>query len=226
MTRIAAVIFDFDGTLVDESKVFEQALIYACKAVGFIPPGKMEVKRLARQHPDVYLRRIIPEDVVNRSRVVESFLKAFTEAYDLDGHKQARLVKHAKPLLRALKMSGVKVGLITRRITLWQAVPEILQIFSISSMVDRVVTYREAETKLEQLKICLRDLEVKASTSSIVGDTAEDILAGKAVGCVTIAYTKGFGCRSEILSAEPDYLIADLIDVLQIITSVKPNFNP
>ncbi|MFN3622160.1 MAG: HAD family hydrolase, partial [Nitrososphaerales archaeon] len=171
------------------------------------------------QHPDIYLQRIIPKEIADRDKIVERFLKAFTELYEMGGHKQARLVKHAKPLLRALKIAGLKVGVITRRITLWRAVPEILQMFSISTMVDRVVTCREAETKVGQLKICLKDLQVKASASSVVGDTAEDIYAGKAVGCLTIAYTKGFGSRCDILRAEPDYLIADLIDVLQILAS-------
>ncbi|MEM2883889.1 MAG: HAD family hydrolase [Nitrososphaerales archaeon] len=221
MPNIAAVVFDFDGTLVDESKIFEQSLIYACKAVGFTLLGKGEIKRLAKQHPDIYLQRVIPNDIADRNKLVERFLKSFTEAYERNGHKQAKLVKHAKPLLRALKMSGVKVGLITRRITLWRAVPEILQMFSISTLVDRVVTCREAESKVEQLRICLKDLQVKASASSVVGDTAEDIYAGKAVGCLTIAYTKGFGSKIEILRAEPDYLVADLIDVLQILASIK-----
>lgn len=221
MAKIAAVVFDFDGTLVDESRIFEKALVDACRAVGFEPPRRGEVKRLARQHPDIYVKRLIPESVADRKKVVEKFLNAFTESYNMDRHKQARLVKHSKPLLRVLKMSGLKVGLVTRRVTLWQAVPEILQRFSISALVDRVVTYAEAESKQEQLKLCLKDLGVKPPASSVVGDTAEDILAGRAVGCLTIAYTKGFGSRCEILRAEPDYVIADLIDVLHILASIK-----
>lgn len=221
MPKIAAVVFDFDGTLVDESRIFEEAIVAACKEVGPKPPNRRRVKVLARQHPDIYLKHIIPSGMADRKEVVEGFMKAFTEAYELDAHKHAKLTRHAKPLLRALKMSGVKVGLITRRTTLWHALPEILHLFSISQMVDKVVTCREAETKEEQLKLCLKDLGVKPSGASIVGDAAEDILAGEAVGCLTIAYTKGFGTLSELLSAQPDYLITDLMDILNIVASIK-----
>ncbi|NHV97610.1 MAG: HAD family hydrolase [Thaumarchaeota archaeon] len=219
MRSIAAVVFDFDGTLVDESRSFEEALAAACRDVGLKPPNRMKVKTLARQHPDIYLKHLIPSEVASREDLAKRFMEAFTKAYDSDGHKHAKLTKHAKPLLRALKACGVKVGLVSRRTTLWYAIPEILALFSISHLVDRVVTCREAETKKEQLTLCLRRLDVEPSVSSMVGDTAEDILAGKAVGCITIAYSKGFGELSDLLAAEPDYLIADLIDVLRIVAS-------
>jgi len=218
---MAAVVFDFDGTLIDESKIFEEAIVVACKAVGLKPPNRRRVEILAKQHPDIYLKHLIPFDVANREDLVKRFMEAFTEAYDSDRHRHAKLTKHVKPLLRALKASGIKVGLVSRRTTLWYAIPEILSLFSISKMVDMVVTCKEAETKKEQLKLCLKGLDVRPSASSIVGDTAEDILAGKVLGCVTIAYTKGFGTLSDLLTAEPDYLIADLTDVLKIVASEK-----
>ena len=39
LPKVAAVVFDFDGTLVDESKIFEEAMVVACKAVGLEPPS-------------------------------------------------------------------------------------------------------------------------------------------------------------------------------------------
>jgi phosphoglycolate phosphatase-like HAD superfamily hydrolase len=221
LPKFDAIVFDFDGTLVDESKVFEKALLAACEALGIKPPNRRRRKFLAKQHPDTYLKHLLSPEALNRSETVQRFMEAFTEAYDLDRHRHANLNRHAKPLLRALKIAGLKVGLVTRRTTLWRAVPEILHLFSISQMIDKVVTYREAETKPEQLKLCLSSLGVKPSASTIVGDTAEDIFAGRALGCLTIAYTKGFGTLSDLLKAEPDYLIADLMDILHILASER-----
>jgi len=62
LSRVAAVVLDFDGTLVDESKIFEEAMVAACKAVGLEPPNRRMVKILARQHPDTYLKHLIPSD--------------------------------------------------------------------------------------------------------------------------------------------------------------------
>jgi len=219
LPRCDAVVFDFDGTLVDESKIFERALVAACEALSIKPPNRRRLRFLAKQHPDNYLKHFFFPDAPNRSEAIQRFMEAFTEAYNLDRHRHANLTRHAKPLLRALKIAGLKVGLVTRRTTLCHAVPEILQHFSISQMIDKVVTYMEAKTKQEQLRLCLSGLGVKPSASSIVGDTAEDIYAGRALGCLTIAYTKGFGTLSDLLKAEPDYLIADLIDILQILAS-------
>ena len=58
MPRIAAVVFDFYGTLIDESKIFEEAMVAACKAVGLKTPNRRRVKILARQHPDIYLKHL------------------------------------------------------------------------------------------------------------------------------------------------------------------------
>jgi len=218
LPRVAAVVFDFDGTLIDESKIFEEAIVAACKTVGLKPPNRRGLKILAKQHPDTYLMQLIPPNAANREDLVKRFMEAFNEAYASDKHRHAKLNEHAKPLLKALKERGVKVGLVSRRTTLWYAIPEILTIFSISHLVDTLVTCKEAETKVKQLTLCLERLGVKPSATSIVGDTAEDILAGKALGCITIAYTRGFGTLSDLLTAEPDYLIADLIDVLKIVS--------
>jgi beta-phosphoglucomutase-like phosphatase (HAD superfamily) len=45
-------VFDFDDTLVDESKIFEEAVVVVCKAIELEPPNRRMVKILATQHPE------------------------------------------------------------------------------------------------------------------------------------------------------------------------------
>jgi mannose-1-phosphate guanylyltransferase / phosphomannomutase len=53
--------------------------------------------------------------------------------------------------------------------------------------------------------------------SYIVGDSARDILCGKAVGVTTIGVRSGDGCRDVTEPSRPDFMVADLAEAVQLI---------
>lgn len=50
-----------------------------------------------------------------------------------------------------------------------------------------------------------------------IGDTPDDILAGKAAGIVTIGFTGGLKSETLIRSAKPDHVVDSLYKVLDIL---------
>ena len=51
----------------------------------------------------------------------------------------------------------------------------------------------------------------------IVGDMDLDIAAGEKAGILTCGVTYGIGKKSDILEADPDYIIADLAELKSIV---------
>jgi phosphoglycolate phosphatase len=59
----------------------------------------------------------------------------------------------------------------------------------------------------EALRLILGRLGVKSGCALMVGDTAADILAGKRARTMTCAALYGYGTRSEVEAAEPDFSV-------------------
>jgi phosphoglycolate phosphatase-like HAD superfamily hydrolase len=55
----------------------------------------------------------------------------------------------------------------------------------------------------------------------MVGDTAADILAGKAAGIKTCAVTYGFGSLAELQQCQPDYLIDTFSDLVRLVGALE-----
>jgi phosphoglycolate phosphatase len=63
--------------------------------------------------------------------------------------------------------------------------------------------------KQRMVKDALPDRKILA----IIGDTETDILAGKALGCTTIAVLSGIRNRDRLLNIQPDHIVAGLASV-------------
>jgi D-glycero-D-manno-heptose 1,7-bisphosphate phosphatase len=69
-----------------------------------------------------------------------------------------------------------------------------------------------------------RDFELDLSSSFMIGDKTDDILAGKASGCRTMLVRTGQGRNSEIsfqsIAPRPDYIVDDLLAASTIIATL------
>jgi len=64
---------------------------------------------------------------------------------------------------------------------------------------------------------------VDMTRSVIVGDSARDILCGKAAGITTIGVRSGAGCADVTDLSRPDYMVADLPEAVQLILDRSRN---
>ena len=60
----------------------------------------------------------------------------------------------------------------------------------------------------------MEDLNVTAARTAMVGDSSNDILAGKGAGVVTIGCSFGYGVPDEI--ADADYRIGTFPEILEL----------
>ena len=62
-------------------------------------------------------------------------------------------------------------------------------------------------------------LGLAPTSAAMVGDSAEDIGAGKAAGCAfSVGITHGFGSREALTNAGADYIVDHLSEILPLVT--------
>jgi phosphoglycolate phosphatase len=69
----------------------------------------------------------------------------------------------------------------------------------------------------EHVQEALAHIGAASDGALIVGDSANDVLAGKAAGIATCAVTYGFRPRAELEETNPDFLIADFSELRRIV---------
>jgi HAD superfamily hydrolase (TIGR01549 family) len=69
----------------------------------------------------------------------------------------------------------------------------------------------------EAIQRILTQLDSPPAETLMVGDTAADILAGRAAGTITCGVTYGYGKLEELEDAKPDFIIDEITSLLDLI---------
>ncbi len=211
---ISAFLVDLDGTILDSRKPFLIAHNRALAKNGLPPLPSDEGKAIK------ILRRpaseILPQILGERCRdpgFVESFTEDVKEAYVDVYLSHAKLCPSAKETIQRIKAFGRKVGIVSSRFSFADCIIPVLANFGLDTLVDLVVTSRDvtlSKPSPEPFLLAARKLNKPVPECVVVGDSPDDILAGKAAGMITVGYTGGFYSMEELSGYSPDLLIGDL----------------
>lgn len=75
----------------------------------------------------------------------------------------------------------------------------------------------KTRSKMDRLKNCMRQHDILAKETLVIGDTIEEIEIGKELGVITIAITHGNCSTTRLKAKKPDYLIRNLKGIIGII---------
>jgi len=213
-----AILFDLDGTLINlpNDKFFDDLLIQTLTMLGLNIPGEEE--RFSLWSSGKSFEEILKSWGVKN---IDEFWKIFD---DLDLKKRIELINagvirpfdDVKPALMELKARGFKLGIVTNtpaEIALLE-----LETFDLKRFFDYLVmlgTVEQAKAKPEPDGIlwCLSALNVKPKEAIYVGDSFEDILAGKRAGVYTVLVKR----KDLKLPVDPDFEIDNLLLLLELL---------
>ena len=211
--RLAGVLFDWDGTLLDSFHADSQAYLAMFRDVG-LDWGMKELER--HYSPDwyrVYRAAGIPEE-------------RWEEA---DGLWRAHYAKHASKLIRGAR--GVLQEL-ARRHTLGLVtsgdrvrVTRQLREFDLTRIFRARVCGGDTEQKKphpEPLRMALRQMKMEAEECVYVGDTPEDLEMARAVGMRAIAVLGPFPTEKRLRAAKPKFLLKRLADLPGLLERIYP----
>ncbi len=122
-----------------------------------------------------------------------------------------------KKTLKILKNSGFLVAAVSNRSR--ESLLKSLKLTGIFKFFGVVVCADDVDNPKphqEHLLVALKSLRIKPSSAYMVGDTENDILAGKNAGVKTVGVTYGW-LGKKIAKYKPDYLIDDIEELLDIL---------
>jgi len=208
MTDIKLIIFDLDGTLVDSLADLTDATNYMLKGFGRGELTRGEVRLLVGQGATRLVERAMPGA---SSGSIEEGVRLFLDYNDLHIADRTRLypgVRETLPILgkgRFLSVISNKYEAHCRKL---------LAVLGVAGHFGAVLgadSYPARKPSPEPLLKLMEELGVKAAETIMVGDSSNDIIAGKGAGVVTIGCTYGYGDMDELTGA--DYRIDRFVEL-------------
>ena len=206
---VEAVLFDFEGTLVDfqwNLKGAVQKTLERLNALGF-PVDRLQGKKYSLLKNEAIA--IAPE-IGQSPDLVKEEIDAIYDRFDADALSRWCLRSQAKDFLYSLKTSNIQTGLVSN--VGKKALEEAIKKLDISSLLNIIISrndVRHLKPNGDGIRLALNRLKVSEEKALFVGDSIDDIQAAKEVGLRVIIILGGENPRPDLLSGGPDFLIQD-----------------
>ncbi len=204
---LRAVIFDFDGTIVDTFDAVVQ--IFNEVAPGFNLPLITDSERKG-------VRNLSARELVRKYQITpwKLFRLVSTIRSKLKSNIQdIPIVKEMDTVLGDLGKQGVKVGVVTTNST--ENVQLFLKKWRIA--VDFIHSEHNLFGKAKVLTHVIKERQLSQSSVVYVGDEVRDIEAAKKANISAIAVTWGFNSEKRLRQAEPDYVVSEASQISRIV---------
>ena len=200
-TKLKAVLFDFDGVIVDSFEAWFSVFNHFRK--------DLNLKEISREE---FRKNVwggsVEADTKNyyKNKDVKEIEKAYRNLIQRYIQK-SKLLPDTIKVLKAIKNKKIKIGLVTN--TFRKPTLETLKFHKIKNYFDAIVTSDDVEKAKPYpdsiLKACEK-LDVTVDEIIYVGDTKHDFKAGKAASCFVVG-----------LNTHGDLIINRLSDLLRLI---------
>ncbi|HDN67653.1 MAG: haloacid dehalogenase [Candidatus Latescibacterota bacterium] len=214
------VIFDLDGTLIDSSPDIVHCANLALRELGLSPITIEQAKKGIGPGSEKFTRMMLPRGEENRA---EEFLRLYRSFYIERCTRGTRLYPGVKDVLERL---GKFTLVLTTNKPRYMA-EKILRHFGLWEYFGLCLGPEDVSNpKPDPEMICkaLNHLGEVPQTAMVVGDTCNDILAGKRAGTKTCAVTYGYSSRQLLQKEEPDFIIDRLTDLIGLLDGEQRTF--
>lgn len=216
MSKIQYLIFDFDGTLADTSKLIVATMQKSIEELGLPARSADEIKAtigIRLEEIPSYLWPDIPD-------IGEKVAAIYRRNFEILKDKiPVELFPGVKETLQHLKGKGIKMAIATSRSR--HSVEELTEQLGIRRYFDYLLggdNVSMGKPNPESIFMILNDMNRDADKSMMVGDMSVDILMGKNARIKTCGVIYGNGKEVELKEAGADCIISDfakLKDVIQ-----------
>ena len=202
MSALRAVLFDWDGTLVDTAESSFRSYARVFPEFG-IPFTREDFQRT--YSPDWYhtYRELgLPEEHWEAANA------RWLEHY---AHERPQPLAGAPEVVQRLRAAGLELGLVTSgsrvRVEREMAALDLAQAFSVVLCAG---DYRHHKPHPEPLLLALDRMDVSAAESVYVGDSPQDVLMARATGVFAVGIPGPFPNRELLLASAPELLAPSL----------------
>ncbi len=200
-------VFDLDGTLVDSSRDIARACNHALTRFGRATLTHAVVAALVGDGARVLVAKAF--GLPPSSADVDAPLASFHTFYEEHPADNTTLVPGISALLEALA-PRTRLGVCTNKPR--GIAMRVLTHLGIATRFEVVYAGGDGPLKPDPagMRACCTEVGVSVERAALVGDSPQDVLAGRAAGAMTIALaTEIFGSADTLRAAEPDLIFAD-----------------
>jgi HAD superfamily hydrolase (TIGR01509 family) len=217
----SAFLMDLDGTIVDSRKPFIIAYnrVLVKHDLPPLPSDEDKAIHILRRPMEEIFPRLMGEGKYGDAAFVESFVEDLKEAYGELYLSNVKLCPHSRETIRRLRSLNLKIGVVSSRLAFADYIIPLLKNCGIGDMIDLVVTSKDvvaSKPSPEPFLLAAKKLKSKVKECIVVGDSPEDLAAGKAAGMMTVAYTGGFYSLDELSKCDADMVIDDLTKLIHL----------
>ena len=218
MSKMKAILFDLDGTLIDSSEGITKSAQYALKHFG-IEVSDLDTLKAFIGPPLMY-------SFTNRYHFSEEQAReavlVYRERYNVIGIFECSLYPHVRECVEELKQRGYRIGMASSKPE--AACKRILAHFDLLDLFDEVVGATpdgSIDTKEEVLKELMRRWsDISVDEMCLIGDTMFDVEGANQVGIPSLVVSFGFGQVEEMLNVGAKAVCDDMIELPDLIEKV------
>ena len=196
MDTIDLILFDLDGTLIDSLDDLADATNHMLTSLGRKGASLEQVRGYVGQGARRLVERAMPDAPAEEIEAGLSLFLAYNEEHIVD---KTRLYPGVAETLAALRRAGKTLAVVSNKnVALCRKVLTTLKADCHFACIVGADSLTERKPSPEPLFKVMADLGFSPGQTAIVGDSINDIAAGKAAGIATVGCTFGYGGRAEI----------------------------
>lgn len=215
MKKYSVALFDLDGTVIDSGLGITNSVMYTLQHYGIPVPDRNELYKFVG--PPLYesFEKYYGFSKEGARKAVE----VYREYYREKGIFEISVYDGVIHLLRTLHENGIKVMLATAKPELFAE--KITEHIGVSRYFDIIAGSCFDGSRIDKCEVIEYALErgcINDKTHTVmVGDRDSDIAGAKRAGVDSIGVLYGFGSRSELEEADPEYIAETPQDIGSII---------
>jgi phosphoglycolate phosphatase len=209
LDEVRTVVFDLDGTLVDSATEIVDALNAVLATRGAASVEMATVRHLIGRPPEELF------GIAGLDHEVSAAVSDFRERLRRSAGDPSCVYPGVLPMLATLRRSNYQIGVATTKPSL--LAETLSERYGLRPFVDHVqgTDGFPAKPSPEVVVRCLSALG--ARHGFMVGDTPDDVTAGRAAGLRTIAVNHGTRTRAELEECDADHLIENVSEVTGVV---------
>ncbi len=216
--RLAAVLFDLDGTLLDTAADIALALNRTMVEYGCQPLTLDEVRRMIGRGSPILIERAAASQgriigASTRTEMVERFFHYYGRLEE-SNEDSAQPYAGAAESLRTLHEAGLGTAVVTNKQHRFAGA--LLERLGLAAWVDVVVggdTCERRKPDPQPLFFACDSLQVPPSGSLMVGDSVNDVQAARAAGIPVVCVSYGYNEGRDPRTLECDLLLDSLTEL-------------
>ncbi|MCA1028628.1 HAD family hydrolase [Cytobacillus kochii] len=205
-----AIVFDFDGVIIDSKYVQQLAFSQGYFRVYKKQPPYLLFEEFLGYAGDslenIFDKMSLSSEMINPYRSISS-----------KNISSIVLNEELINLIKTLKKEKIKIGLCTGKDRLRTV--EILHYFSIKNLFDEIICSDDIENPKphpQPLQTLLIRLRVDRKKAFMVGDAVNDILCAKSVGTFSVGVLWGEGSKEILMNVQPNFLCSTVKELTDL----------